>query len=222
MSESRPAASTKFRLVRPYESEQAFIQGDFARIGRTSIVLAGVPSKEPGELVRFEIVLRTGAVVFRGEGPVVAYHAPGGQKPSGLEVRISRFDARAKAVLDRVHAQRVARARSAHAAKATGMSLAPGSLPPAGSLTPSASFAPPSHPPELEAFAPVEPSSGARPSAPAAHSSQVSCDNRAHPGLSSRGPVAPPPNRDEILDRLRVRARTMQASGGLVYKRAKG
>ena len=38
--------------------------------------------------------------------------------------------------------------------------------------------------------------------------------------LKRPGPVAPPPNREEILERLRVRARELAAAGGLAFKKS--
>src|SRR5262245_50952525 len=94
------------RITRPYGSENEFIEGDFGWVGRTTLILPGGPARAAGELVRFEVVLTTGAPVLRGEGHVVAHHMPGGPRPAGLEVRYTRVDARSKIILDRVRARR--------------------------------------------------------------------------------------------------------------------
>jgi hypothetical protein len=148
------------RIMRPYSSEEEFINGDFAWIGRTTVILPNGPARPEGELVRFEIVLANGAPVFRGEGHAVAYHTPSGTRPPGLEVRFRRIDARSKVLLDRVRAKRT--------------TLFPSGLPAAVVVQT------------------VRPASK----------------------------VVPPVNRDEILERLRVRARELGPAKMLAFKRS--
>jgi hypothetical protein len=182
----------KLKVVRPYDTEEAFVKGDLARIGRTTIVLADTPPRPAGETVRFDVVLTSGAAVFRGEGVVVTHHGPGDGKAEGLEVRITRFDAKSKAVLDRAQALRAAHKPKAHelphkAAAPRDIGSLPEAVPARISVLPSA---------------PGERPSGVR-SAPTVHR------------------VAPPPNRDEMLAALRARANKMREAGGLSYKTVK-
>jgi hypothetical protein len=187
----------KLKVVRPYDSEEAFVKGDLLRIGRGTIVLADTPPHPAGETVRFDVVLTSGAAVFRGEGVVVAHHGPGDGRAEGLEVKITRFDAKSKAVLDRAQALRAAHKPKAHelphkAAAPRDVGSLPEAAPARISVVPSAPGA----------SAPGERPSGVR-SAPTAHR------------------VPPPPNRDEMLAALRARASRMREAGGLSYKTVK-
>jgi outer membrane biosynthesis protein TonB len=230
------------RISRPYGTEDELIEGDFASLGRPWIILPDVPMLPVGELVRFEVVLSSGAPAIRGEGTVVAYHAPGGPKPAGLEVKFVRMDARTKSIIERVHAKRVALGRTASRPPAP-----PSAPPPAPPPEPVADAAPPepSPPPEPEPVAeaappepppPPEPVAEAAPPEPppppepvAEAAAPVFADPPAPPpttaGDAHDAPdlpkedvraagapprkVAAPPNRDEILERLRARARDL-------------
>jgi hypothetical protein len=190
----KPSPPATLRITRPYGSENEFIEGDFAWVGRTSIVLPNGPARPAGELIRFEVVLSTGAPVFRGEGHVIAHYPPGGGKPPGLEVRFTRIDARSKLVLDRVRERRVGSSRvsegGAVAQPSASTSTAIAAPPPRVSL------------PKVPVVAPSE-RSGVR---------------LASPGRK----IAPPPNRDEILARLRVRAQQLAERGGFSFKKRQG
>jgi hypothetical protein len=182
------------RITRPYGSENEFIDGDFGWVGRTTLVLPGGPARAAGELVRFEVVLTTGAPVLRGEGHVVAHHTPGGSRPAGLEVRYTRVDARSKIILDRVRERR-------SAVSPNSMTMAS----PLSASSPSVSMpTPASRPDPLPVLkAPTDTPS---------ERSGVHLTKAA-----SR--VAPPANRDEILERLRARAKVLAAAGGLSFKK---
>ena len=177
------------RIARPYGSDNEFVEGDFAWLGRTTIILPNGPARTVGELVRFEIVLTNGAPVLRGEGHVVAHYIPGGPRPAGLEVRYTRVDAKSKLILDRVRERRTQNGE-------TGKIRAP-QVPPSGTSPV------PSVLPVLKA--------------PADTPSERS---GVHLTKSAEGRVAPPTNRDEILERLRVRARDLVASGRLAFKKS--
>lgn len=193
------------RITRPWASEREFIDRDLAFLGQTAVLLPNAPVREPGELIRFELVLSTGTPVFRGEGLVIAHHPLGGAKPSGLEVRFTRIDARSKLILDRVRERRTALVRS-------------GSIPPPSLV----SQAPP--PGMSQAPPPVIMSN-----APPSRQDSVTMQVATLPvlGLESlvrrakaRGPIPPPSNREELLGRLRERAKRLAASGGLSFKKA--
>jgi hypothetical protein len=192
-----PRPPTTLRITRPWGSEKEFVEGDIACFGRTAILLPGAPAREPGELIRFEIVLSHGTPVFRGEGNVVAHHLPGGSKPAGLEVRFTRIDARSKLILDRVRERRTTLTRQ-------------GSVPP----PPLVSHPPPGHP----SFAPG-PAVMSMPAPPGSVISMPAVTDPAVRRARSKGPVPPPPNRDEILARLRERAQKLEAHGGFAFKK---
>jgi hypothetical protein len=199
-----PRPPPTLRITRPWASEKEFIEGDLAFLGRTAILLPNAPAREPGELIRFEIVLASGTPVFRGEGHVVAHHGPGSSKPAGLEVRFTRIDARSKLILDRVRERRTALVRS-------------GSVPPPAHV----SLGPPSglsQPPPPVIMSNVPPSRGdsltIRMSSIRSTGVQAAIDR-----AKARGPIPPPPNREEILGRLRERAQRLSASREFAHKK---
>ncbi len=98
MTEPRPIG---MRIPRPYATEEEFIQGDGLAIGRMGMILIGAPARPPGIVVRFELLLRDGEPVFRGEGKVVAHRVHSNGR-AGLEVRFTRLDKHSKALVERV------------------------------------------------------------------------------------------------------------------------
>ena len=140
------------RITRPYGSETEFLEGDFGWLGRTTVILPNGPARAAGELVRFEIVLTSGAPILRGEGHVVAHHSPGGPRAPGLEVRFTRVDAKSKLLIDRVRERRNAMSQ-------------PGSMSllPSPSLLPMQSMVPSQRQPSQELAAPTVPLSNGLP-----------------------------------------------------------
>jgi hypothetical protein len=198
-----PRPPPTIRITRPWASEKEFIEGDLAYLGRTAILLPNAPARAPGELIRFEIVLASGAPVFRGEGHVVTHHAPGGPKPAGLEVRFTRIDARSKLVLDRVRERRTALVRSGSMPPPALVSQAP----PSGTSQPPPPVIMPQRPPLMG-----DPGDGQIVTARSADT------DAAVRRARERGPVSPPPNREEILQRLRERAQRLAASNASTKK----
>jgi hypothetical protein len=210
------------RVVRPYDNEDDLIEGDFASLGRPWIILPDVSVLPVGELVRFEVVLASGAPAIRGEGNVVAYHAPGGPKPAGLEVKFTRIDARTKSIIERVHAKRVALGRtasrppappSAPQAEPVADAAAPEPAPPPEPVADAAAPEPPP-PPEPVAEAAAAPVFADPPAPPPATVGDApdapdQPTEDAHAAAAPLRKVAPPPNRDEILERLRARGRDL-------------
>jgi hypothetical protein len=204
------------RLARPYGSEKEFLDGDFGWLGRTTVILPNGPARAAGELVRFELVLTSGAPILRGEGHVVAHHSPGGPKPPGLEVRFTRVDAKSKVLLDRVRERRNAMSQ-------------PGStsLLPAQSLLPLQSLLPSQEPSSQEPALSRPPHSNGH-SVPTPPTTLGSPRRGTHTPSERSGmhltraasKIAPPANRDDILERLRTRARQRAAAGGPAYKKA--
>jgi hypothetical protein len=204
-----PRPPSTLRLTRPYGTEDDFIAHDAPYFGRASVTLANAAARPFGELIRFEIMLTSGATVLRGEGTVVAHHPPGGPRPAGLEVRFARIDARSKGVLDRVRAFRAAGPRGL-------MSLAPAALIPSLAPPSAASMVPASSP----SLAPL-PSWSATPG-PAAPLERASERSGVHATREVR-PIVAPKNREEILERMRERAQRLQNQGALLfYKRETG
>jgi hypothetical protein len=203
---NRPPAA--IRLSRPYASEKEFVEGDLPFLGRATLFLPNVPARGAGEIVRFEFLLSTGAPVFRGEAQVVAHHPAAGTKPAGLEVRITRMDAKSKSIHDHVKERRLAGARSSP--KSVAPNRATESMAPAKVGPPPVEVSLPTL--AAPRVAPVASAVAAR----AAEPPPEAPSERSGIHLSPARPkVAPPPNRDEILDRLRERARQLAAKGAL-------
>jgi outer membrane biosynthesis protein TonB len=211
---NKPRVPT-MRLSRPYGTEDELIEGDFASIGRPWIILPNVPVLPVGEVVRFEVLLSNGAPAIRGEGVVVAYHAPGaGPKPPGLEVKFTRMDARTKTIIERVHARRLALGRSASRPPPVDSTPPPVEAAPA---TPETTPTPPEAAPATPETTPTPPEA-----APATPETTPTPPEAAPPPVEA-APTAPdaapspvreiaaPSNRDELLERLRERARNLPA-----------
>ena len=98
-----------FRLKRPYDNEDEFAEGDAHALSKGGMVLIGAGPRPSGLIVRFEVALRDGAPLFRGEGKVVQHRIVADEGgPAGLEIRFTRLDARGKAIVDRVLRARAA------------------------------------------------------------------------------------------------------------------
>jgi hypothetical protein len=96
------------RVVRPYVSEDALLASESGAFTRTGVVLVGGPSRPSGVVIRFEIALRDGSSVMRGEGRVVGFRPPTAAEEAALLLRFTRLDVKSKNFLDRAVAQREA------------------------------------------------------------------------------------------------------------------
>jgi hypothetical protein len=187
---------TTLRIERPYATVDELLDGDYWTVERSEMLLIGADEVPAGTAVGFEIVLTTGEVAVRGEARALE-SVPGlDDRPGGLKVRFRQLDTAAKAVLKRALERQRAIARSspvASPAPAASVFVAP----PQAAPPPEASGTP------LEAPRPPHVASGDAaafpPPAPFADKSGIR--HRA------TGPVAPPENRDALLERLRERAR---------------
>jgi hypothetical protein len=99
--------------MRPYSTEEAFLERELETLTRTSIILVGAQSRPQGVVLRFEVVLENGTSIMRGEGRVVG-HKPNafGDSP-GLTLRFTRLDTRTKALVDRAAIMRDEKTRAA-------------------------------------------------------------------------------------------------------------
>ena len=87
------------RVVRPYQTEDEFLREEAFALTAASIVLVGAGPRTDGVILRFEVVLESGAIMLRGEGRVAGYvPTPLGE---GLLLRFTRLDPRSKALVDR-------------------------------------------------------------------------------------------------------------------------
>lgn len=157
-------------LVRPYATEEELIAAEGWAIDKKGMVLIDQPRLASGTLVRFELLLEGGERVLVAEGKAVGYAKADGARPAGAKVRFKRFNASAKAFIERVLA---------------------------------AMAAPPPEP------------SAATPESGDEHAVRVPAATAdiEQSGVRHRvsGPVAPPANRAELLDKLRERVRLAKA-----------
>jgi hypothetical protein len=173
------ADAVVLRVERPYSDEDEYLAEEGWTIDEKSIVLVGEADLPKDTVVRFEIVLQDGARPIRAEGKVSRSVAGTATKPGGLKVRFRRFDAATKRFIDRAVAQKKPRrSRKPPAAELAPLVLEPASDPEAASSPESLVASVTSPDPALE-------ESGVR---------QLRV-----------GPIAAPPNREELLQRLRDR-----------------
>jgi hypothetical protein len=92
------------RLIRPYASEEEFVRGEGATIGRGTMLLIGAPDTPVAAIVRFEVCLNTGMALLRGEARVVDKRKY--QSKDALIVKLTRLDAPSKQFLERLWKQR--------------------------------------------------------------------------------------------------------------------
>jgi hypothetical protein len=180
------------RLTRPYSSVEAFIQAEGWSIGKNGVVLIGHPPLAAETEVRCEVVLTSGEPIVRAEGTVVRLLPAQGGRPSGLQIRFQRMTPATKAFLKRVTEMRGGPPGEPRDASQPGNAVPP---PPA----PRPRSAPTSLKPTPRS-SPV----WARPSA-----SRSLDALRIRAGQS----IPPPANRDELLHRLRARARSGSGRG---------
>jgi hypothetical protein len=100
------------RITRPYSTEAEFLEREFDTLTHTSVILLGAQARPQGVVLRFEIVLKSGESMLRGEGRVVGYKEKAYAGEPGLSLRFTRLDSRSKTLVDRASALREARVRA--------------------------------------------------------------------------------------------------------------
>jgi hypothetical protein len=89
------------RIERPYDTTDAYLEGDAWTVGRADMLLVGAESLAAGTLVRFEIVLTNGDPVVCGEGRAVETVEARDGRQGGLRIRFRQLDPSSKAMLRR-------------------------------------------------------------------------------------------------------------------------
>jgi hypothetical protein len=200
-------APVAIRVTRPYGSDDEFLQQEIDTLTRTTVMLLGAQSRPQGVILRFEITLATGTPLLRGEGRVVAFRPASQGVDAGLTLRFTRLDARSKALVDRAASMREARARAA--------SVHPPRLEAEPTPAP-AEASPPVAPPFFlstqKSTPPPLPDAAAswRPT-PTLAGMAAAPSRRSPPSLRAPLSLMAPPSRrrEELLDRLRQRAKTL-------------
>lgn len=185
-------------LVRPYRSEQEYLEHEAWTIERHTITLVGAPPLDVGEQIRFSIVLPSGQRVVRAEGQVLGPRESSKGRPAGVSVRFRRFDLATKKLVERLEAE-----RGSSEAESSPTSIG-ADIPPSIVVSPPSSEVHPietgrSHGRRFDQR--VNPDSLQQGAAPAAAS-------RAEPPAKSAPRASVPPEmRDALLERLRERVR---------------
>ncbi len=198
-------------VVRPYATEQEYLQAEAWSIDARSMLLIDVEALPADTAVLFDISLEGGQKPIRAEGRVVSVVAAEGERPGGLRVKFKRFGAATKAFIE-------------SAVKAKGSRAEPERASQSGAERPSAPQAERASTPDVERVSVVEVERLSvpeleRPSLPELRASLA--ELRAAPpapvvpapapehesgvALRKPGPIAAPPNREELLARLRQR-----------------
>jgi hypothetical protein len=229
-----PRPPVAIRITRPYGTEDEFLEHELETLTRTSVTLLGAQARPQGVVLRFELMLSSGQAILRGEGRVVGFKPDVLHGLGGLTLRFTRLDSRSKALVDKAAVERERR-RPSHAPPSSPPSAARSSdrpsqvgakqeAPPVAP-PPSASVPPPSIPPaSIEELISAElqsvPAMLAAPVAPR-RSVPPPLPPRAvkHPPPKAEAPRAAPPSavqapagRDELLERLRARAKRLDAT----------
>jgi len=187
-------APVAIRSIRPYATVEEFLAEERDTLSRTAVTLIGAPSRPRGVVIRFELTLQDGSPLVRGEGRVLAFQAADDRGPSSLTLRFTRLDAKSKALVDR-------------AAEARGESSPPPAPPtPAPSPRPSGTV-------HGDVTDPLASTMVGETLDPSSASGEVAISS-GHLPLSDAEDVgaAPrpvPEQRDALLDRLRVRAKSL-------------
>lgn len=200
-------APALLHVVRPFGSEEEYLAAEAWTIDARGMLLVGERELATDTAVVFDVALSSGAKVIRAEGRVTGYVAPSDERAGGVRVRFRKFGAQTKAFIDRaVHA------REEQLSKA----LVSEPPPPSAGAAPANVTAPPVAPTSHDEVPAV-----ALTSVPAR---DVSPNERS--GIHRRlgEPVAAPPNRNELLARLRerlVKSSTTASSEPLVEPASK-
>jgi hypothetical protein len=181
------------RIVRPYRTIEEYLDAESSTIDRRGMLLVDAEAMPPETLVRFIVTLESGEALIKAEGRVKEHIAPQGSAFGGLKVRFKRFGGVTKQFIDRAVQHRVASRRP----------------PP-----PEADVESSRQPTQVTESEISTPDAGAPPPPPANREDDLADAGGEESELSGirhrpNGEIEPPPNRDELLDKLRERARKM-------------
>ncbi|MGO9833665.1 MAG: hypothetical protein ACLP1X_05570 [Polyangiaceae bacterium] len=189
-----PRPPVAIRITRPYATEDEYLEQELDLLSRTGITLVGAQPRPQGVVLRFELVLSAGQVLLRGEGRVVGFKPSAHQGTGGLSLRFTRIDARSKALLDKAAALRERRRPSTRPVRSE--------PPPKGDPTPISKVDKPVAPPSQGV--PAESALAPTPADKAAPIQVVR--------VATTEAVAPPFERDALLDKLRARATALDGA----------
>jgi hypothetical protein len=175
-------------VVRPYATEQEYLSAEAWSIESRGMLLIDAEPLPPDTALLFDVALTDGHKPIRAEGRVVASVPAQDGRPGGVRVRFRRFGAATKAFIERAVQLKSSPTAAAPSSPIAGLELEAerASMPEVrASMT------------NLEAVMAPTPPVSTRP-------------EREPSGIRQRvpGPVPAPPNREELLARLRQRSQT--------------
>jgi hypothetical protein len=173
-------------VLRPYANEEEYLARERFSIDSKSMLLIDQPPLPLETAVIFDIQLENGQKPIRAEAKVIGHVAASADHPGGLRVRFKRFGAATKAFIDRALAQ--------PAAAASAQLSEPVSIRPAPSLVPAPTAVDRARIEDTPPRSLARTASGVSPESSGIHRRPVV-------------PVHAPANREELLERLRLRAR---------------
>jgi hypothetical protein len=217
------------RITRPYETVEDYIASEGWTISSKRMILLDQPRLERDTLVRFELSLQSGEKLIRAEARVVGYQAPTPDKPGGPKVRFKRFGGTTKAFIQSVVSEfgPGPGLDTVHPSSPHGSDPIASDAPMSLSFMDSAASMPSLQVPRSQSLnvealeldnIPVRPASlvpahARTPNLASAEGSETSAPARQRLQRRLEGMaqqlVSVPTNRDALLERLRVRARTL-------------
>jgi hypothetical protein len=198
-------------VLRPYATVEEYLEAEAWTIETRSMLLIDAAELPLDTTVLFDVSIQ-GEKLIRAEGRVAALVTPEGDTPGGLRVRFKRYGASTKAFIDR--AVNFQKQRTEADQQAPAPSIPEPSTPSVPELvTPSivtsaplAAPSPPSAPVSAGTFAP-EVRAPSQPPPASARTEAIREPSGIHRRPLSDGDV--PANRDELLARLRERAKNL-------------
>lgn len=194
-------------IVRPYTDQDAYLAAEAWTIESKGMLLLDQEPLEPETTVLFEVSLLNGVKLIRAEGRVL----PAMGTAPGVRVRFRRFGSQTQAFIERallVRGEQLARESSQSSVPPRSESLLLSELPKASAGEPRL----PSAPPASAELGPSVPPASAEIDRGTAHLAPEVTPSRREASALQRRPSAPisaPPNRDELLGRLRERAQRL-------------
>jgi hypothetical protein len=190
------SSSIVIHVLRPYANEDDYLASERHSIDSKSMLLIDQPPLPLETSVVFDVQLENGQKPIRAEAKVIGHVAATPGKPGGLRVRFKRFGAATKSFIDRAIASPLSGSSSESGER-------PASVRPAPSLVPILSASSAREPIQVDQPA-EEVALSVRP---------VKREAGESSGIHRRPvvPVAAPLNREELLERLRSRARSSLA-----------
>jgi hypothetical protein len=196
-------------VVRPFATEQEYLNAEAWSIDARSMLLIDVEPLPPDSAVLFDVALADGHKPIRAEGRVVGPVAAEGARPGGLRVKFKRFGAATKAFIERAVKAKASQGEPERPSqpRAEQPSIADAERPssPDGERVSLV---------DIERLSVVELERPSLPELQASLNEQIAAPAPAAPepqsGVTARKPalIVAPPNREELLARLRRRRST--------------